>query len=77
MDQERILEEILDAKSFRAAYDKYKDEDFIIDAVAEYVAFDYLRAFDKGNDNPETKRAMRIALYKRLGEVINMIEAVK
>jgi hypothetical protein len=76
-DQERILEEILDAKSFRAAYDKYKDEDFIIDAVAEYVALDYLRAFDKGNDNPETIRAMRIALYKRLGEVINMIEAVK
>lgn len=77
MDQERILEEILDAKSFRAAYDKYKDEYFIIDAVAEYVALDYLRAFDKGNDNPETIRAMRIALYKRLGEVINMIEAVK
>ena len=75
VDQERILEEILDAKSFRAAYDKYKDEDFIIDAIAEYVALDYLRAFNKGNDNPETIRAMRIALYKRLGEVINMIEA--
>lgn len=76
-DQERILEEILDAKSFRAAYDKYKDEDFIIDAIAEYVALDYLRAFNKGNNNPETIRAMRIALYKRLGEVINMIEAAK
>lgn len=33
-DQERILEEILDAKNFRAAYDKYKDEDFIIDAIS-------------------------------------------
>lgn len=76
-DQERILEEILDAKSFRAAYDKYKDEDFIIDAITEYVALDYLRAFNKGNNNPETIRAMRIALYKRLGEVINMIEAAK
>lgn len=76
-DQERMLEEILDAKSFRAAYDKYKDEDFIIDAISEYVALDYLRAFNKGNNNPETIRAMRIALYKRLGEVINMIEAAK
>lgn len=76
-DQERILEEILDAKSFRAAYDKYKDEDFIIDAISEYVALEYLRAFNKGNNNPETIRAMRIALYKRLGEVINMIEAAK
>ena len=76
-DQERILEEILDAKNFRAAYDKYKDEDFIIDAISEYVALDYLRAFNKGNNNPETIRAMRIALYKRLGEIINMIEAVK
>jgi hypothetical protein len=76
-DQERILEEILDAKSFRAAYDKYKDEDFIIDAISEYVALDYLRAFNKGNNNSETIRAMRIALYKRLGEIINMIEAVK
>lgn len=76
-DQERILEEILDAKSFRAAYDKYKDEDFIIDAISEYVTLDYLRAFNKGNNNPETIRAMRVALYKRLGEVINMIEAAK
>lgn len=76
-DQERILEEILDAKSFRAAYDKYKDEDFIIDAISEYVALDYLKAFNKGNNNPETIRAMRVALYKRLGEVINMIEAAK
>ena len=75
--QEKILEEILDAKSFRAAYDKYKDEDFIIDAISEYVALDYLRAFNKGNNNPDTIRAMRVALYKRLGEVINMIEAVK
>lgn len=76
-DQERILEEILDAKSFRAAYDKYKDEDFIIDAISEYVTLDYLRAFNKGNNNPDTIRAMRVALYKRLGEVINMIEAAK
>ena len=76
-DQERILEEILDAKSFRAAYDKYKDEDFIIDAISEYVALDYLKAFNKGNNNPETIRAMRVALYKRLGEVINMMEAAK
>ena len=58
-------------------YDKYKDEDFIIDAISEYVALDYLRAFNKGNNNPETIRAMRIALYKRLGEIINMIEAAK
>ena len=74
-DQERILEEILDAKSFRAAYDKYKDEDFIIDAVAEFVALEYLQSFNKGNNNPDTIKAMRIALYKRLGEIINMIEA--
>lgn len=77
MDQERILEEILDAKSFRAAYDKYKDEDFIIDATSEYVALEYLQSFNKGNNNPDTIRAMRIALYKKLGEIINMIEANK
>lgn len=52
-------------------------KDFIIDAISEYVALDYLRAFNKGNNNSETIRAMRIALYKRLGEIINMIEAVK
>lgn len=74
-DQERILEEILDAKNFRAAYDKYKDESFIIDAIAEYVALEYLQAFNKGNNKPETIRAMRIALYKKLGEIITMIEA--
>lgn len=77
MDQERILEEILDTKSFRAAYDKYKDEDFIIDAISEYVALEHLQAFNKGNNNPDTIRAMRIALYKKLGEIINMIEANK
>lgn len=74
-DQQRILEEILEAKSFRAAYDKYKDNSFIIDAVSEYVALNYLQAFNKGSNNTDTIRAMRIALFKKLGEVISMIEA--
>ena len=75
LDQQRILEEILDAKDFRAAYDKYKDNNFIIDAIAEYVALENLRAFNKGNNNTDTIRAMRVALYKKLGEIISMIEA--
>lgn len=77
MDQENILEEILEAKSFRAAYDKYKDEDFIIDAITEYINLEYLQAFNKGTNDLNTIRAMRIALYKKLGEVITMIEANK
>lgn len=77
MDQEQILEDILDTKDFRAAYDKYKDEDFIIDAISEYVALDYLKDFNKGKNDFDTIRAMRVALYKKLGEVITMIEAVK
>lgn len=75
LDQQRILEEILEAKSFRAAYDKYKDNNFIIDAVSEYVNLNYLQAFNKGSNNTDTIRAMRIALFKKLGEIISMIEA--
>lgn len=76
-DQEKILETILDAKDFRAEYVKYMDEDFIIDAITEYVALDYMRAFNKGKDDFDTVRAIRVALFKKLGEIITMIEAAK
>ncbi len=74
MDQERIITEILEAKSFRTAYDKYKDEDFIIDAITEYVALENLKSFNKENNNQDTIKAMRVALYRRLGEIISMLE---
>lgn len=77
MDQERILEWILEEKDFRSAYIKHRDEDFIIDAITEHVALNYLKAFNKGSNNQDTIKAMRIALFKKLGEVISMLEAAK
>lgn len=74
-DQERILEEILESKDFRKTYKNYIDEDFIIDAITEYVSLENLRNFNKGSDNPETIKAMRFALYKKLGEVITLIDS--
>lgn len=74
-DQEKILEIILESEDFRKTYEKYRDEDFIIDAVAEYVSLENLKNFNKGSNDPDTIKAMRIALFKKLGEVINLIEA--
>lgn len=74
-DQEKILEKILESENFRKTYEEYRDEDFIIDAVAEYVSLENLRKFNKESNNPDTIKAMRIALFKKLGEVITLIEA--
>lgn len=73
MDQERIITEILESKNFRTAYDKYKEEGFIIDAITEYVDLEHLKTFNKGNNNPNIIKSMRIALYKKLGDIIKMI----
>lgn len=74
-DQERILEEILESKDFKSTYEKYRDEDFIIDAITESVSLENLKKFNKGSNAPDTIKAMRIALFKKLGEVITFIEA--
>lgn len=77
MDQEKVLEEILESKDFRSAYEKYRDNDFIIDAITEYVTLENLKKFNQGYDNPDTIKAMRIALFNKLGEVITLTEAAK
>lgn len=74
MDQERILEWILESKDFKSTYEKYRDEDFIIDAITEYVSLENIKNFNKGSNDPDTIKAMRFALYKKLGEVIILID---
>jgi hypothetical protein len=77
MDQQRILETILDAKDFRATLNDYMEEDFIIDAITTHVSMNTMKSFNKGANAPEGIKEYRIALFKKLGEVISMLEAAK
>lgn len=77
MDQQQTIETILEAKDFRAALAKHLDEDFIIDALTSNVSLETMRAFNKGSNSKDVIREYRIALFKKLGEVITMIEAAK
>lgn len=77
MDQQNILEKILEAKDFRAELNKYLDNDTIIDALTSQVSLKTMKTYNQGSTDPAIIKEYRIALFKKLGEVITMIEAAK
>lgn len=77
MDQQYMLETILDAKDFRTTLNKYLDDDTIIDALTSHISLKTMKAYNQGSTDPAIIKEYRIALFKKLGEVISMIEANK
>lgn len=77
IDQQNILETILDAKDFRAALNEYLEDDMIIDAIVTNVSMATMKKYNQGSTDPAVIREYKIALFKKLGEVITMIEAAK
>ena len=73
----KTIEKILDAKSFEAEYLKHRDKQFIIDAITE-IDLEALRAFNLGYRSYKLViKPMRIALFKKLDELNNLLSTLK
>lgn len=75
MDQQEILETILDAKDFRAALNDYLEEDMIIEALIDNVSMATMKKYNNGSTDPAVIKEYRVALFKQLGKVINLLES--
>lgn len=74
MDQEEVIETILEAKDFRAALLPYMEENYIIDTIMDNVSPEATKAFNTGSAAAWVIKEYRIALYKHLGNVIEILE---
>lgn len=77
IDNQKTIEDILEAKDFRDKLNNYLEEDFIIDAITSHVSMNSMKKYNSGSNAPEIIKEYRIALFKKLGEVIITIEAAK
>ncbi len=75
--QIKIIEKILEAKDFSETYLKYRNKHFIIDAITE-ADLEIVRAFNLGYRNyNKVIKPLRIALYKKLDELNNLLATLK
>lgn len=73
--QVRILEKILDAEDFASVYLKYRNKAVVIDAVTDMDNLEALRAFNLGyRDYERVIKPMRVALYRKLGSIIALLD---
>lgn len=73
MDQKEIIEQILEAKDLKAALEPYMEEDFIIDALLDNVSPEAAKAFNTGSKDPLVIKEYRVALFKRLGKIHDIL----
>lgn len=72
--QQEAIEEILEAKDFRAALSPYLEELYIIDTIIDNVSSEAAKAFNTGSNEVWVIKEYRIALFKRLGKIIDQKE---
>lgn len=73
MDQKETLETILEAKDFKAALLPHMEELFIIDTIIDNVSPKATRAFNTGSTETWVIKEYRIALFKALGNIIEIL----
>lgn len=74
MDQKEVIENILEADDFKAALLPYMEELFIIDTIIDNVSPRTAKAFNTGSTETWVIREYRIALFKALGNIINILD---
>lgn len=74
IDQRNRLETILNAKDFNKALNKHLEDDMIIDAITTNVPLKTIKAYNNGSTAPAVIKEYRVALFKKLGEVITIIK---
>lgn len=74
MDQQETIETILEAKDFKAALLPHMEETFIIDTIIDNVSPEAAKAFNTGSTEVWVIKEYRIALFKALGRIIDILE---
>jgi hypothetical protein len=69
-----IIENLLDSENFVQEYIRVRDKSFIIDAITTHVDMPTMRAFNLGNRDNETIKKHRVALFKKLDELNNLLD---
>ena len=67
------IEKILDAPNFVQAYKKQQDKSYIIDAITTHVDMNTMKQFNTGDHSPQVIKKYRIALFKKLSELNELI----
>lgn len=68
------IENILDAPNFVQSYKKLEDKQWMIDIITTYVNMKDMQQFNRGNHSPQVIKAYRVALFKGLSELNELLE---
>lgn len=68
-----MIENLLNAEDFAKEYLRLRDKSFIIDAMTTHVSLPTLRAFKLGSRDAKVIKEMRVALFKKLNDLNNLI----
>lgn len=74
MDQQTLIENILEAKDFKAALLPHMNEIFIIDTIIDNVSPEAAKAFNTGSTEAWVMREYRIALFKSLDKIMQILD---
>lgn len=74
MDQKETIETILESNDFRAALIPNLEETYIIDTIIDNVSPEAAKAFNAGSNEAWVIKEYRIALFKELGNIIDILE---
>lgn len=75
-NQINMIEKILDAKDFVAQLKKSQDKHYIIDAITTHVSMKDMQQFNRGNTSPQIIKKYRVALFKKLNELNNLLDTI-
>lgn len=69
-----IIEDLLDSENFVQEYIRVRDKSFIIDAITTHVDMPTMKAFNLGNRDQGIIKKYRVALFKKLDELNNLLD---
>lgn len=69
-----VIEKVLDAQDFPTQVIKYRDKQYMNDAITTYVSMPIMQRFNKGDYSCEVLRAYRTALFKKLNQLNLLLE---
>lgn len=67
------IERLLDSEKFPEEYIRLRDKSFIIDAITTYMSLPTLKAFNLGSRDTKVIKEMRVALFKKLNDLNNLL----
>ncbi len=76
-DQIKTIESILESKDFPAQIIKYRDRSYILDPLTTYVDMPIMQRFNRGDYSYEVLRQYRVALFKALNNINNLLEQIQ